>query len=255
MIRLFISDIDGCLSEPYQIMDIDRLVALSRLVKQGGALDSHSVIPAFSLCSGRPIPYVECIGQLLGVVQPVLFESGGGMFDPVSAEVIWNPRITPKVRMEIDKVSEWMVRECLEGTSMVFDYAKRTQAGLIGPSHEEIAATIPRVADYIAGQGFDLKVQPTHLSIDVVPNGMTKEFGMHWMAKYLGIKLEEMAYIGDSISDIEALKLVGHSFAPENAAHEVRQVVDTVTSYQAQGVLDALEFCIRHNEAELERVS
>lgn len=252
MVRLFISDIDGCLSEPYQIMDIDRLVELSILVKQGGALDQHPFIPAFSLCSGRPIPYVECIAQLLGVVEPVLFESGGGMFNPKTAEVQWNPRITPTVRTQIDHVSNWMINHCLNGTSMVFDYAKRTQAGLIGPIHEEIADTIPRVVDFVEENGFDLMVQPTHLSIDVVPVGMTKEFGMHWLAEQRGTKLDEMAYIGDSVSDVEALKLVGHSFAPENAGPPVKDAVDTVTAYQAQGVLDALKTCIKKNQDERE---
>ena len=255
MIRLFISDIDGCLSEPYQIMDIDRLVVLSRLVKEGGTLDSHATYPAFSLCSGRPIPYVECIAQLLGVVEPVLFESGGGMFNPKTAEVTWNPRITSDVRAQIDQVSNWMINHCLEGTSMVFDYAKRTQAGLIGPEHEEIAATVPRVQEFIEQHGLNLKVQPTHLSIDVVPFGMTKEFGMQWMAEQQGLSLDEMAYIGDSISDVEALKLVGKSFAPENADKRTREVVHVVTAYQAQGVLDALQACISSNKSELNTVS
>ena len=255
MIKLFVSDIDGCLSEPYQVMDIDRLVQLSTLVKEGGALHSHATYPAFSLCSGRPIPYVECIAQLLGVVEPVLFESGGGMFNPKTAEVTWNPRVNAEVRRQIEQVSNWMINHCLEGTSMVFDYAKRTQAGLIGPEHDEIVATIPRVEHFITENGFELKVQPTHLSIDVVPFGMTKEFGMQWMADEQGLKLEEIAYIGDSISDVEALKRVGKSFAPENADPLARESVDFVTAYQAQGVLDAVHACIHSNEAELNRVS
>ncbi|MBX2818752.1 MAG: HAD hydrolase family protein [Rhodothermaceae bacterium] len=255
MTRLFVSDIDGCLSEPYQIMDIDRLVELSVVVKEGGALDSHPTYPAFSLCSGRPIPYVECIAQLLGVVEPVLFESGGGMFNPRTAEVKWNPRITSEVRSQIDQVSDWMINHCLAGTSMVFDYAKRTQAGLIGPDHEEIVATIPRVQAFIDQNRFGLKVQPTHLSIDVVPFGMTKEFGMQWMANEQGLSLSDIAYIGDSVSDVEALKLVGRSFAPENADPIARESVDTVTAYQTQGVLDAVHACIANNKAELNIVS
>lgn len=255
MIRLFVSDIDGCLSEPYQIMDIDRLVELSHIVKEGGALNSHATYPAFSLCSGRPIPYVECIAQLLGVVEPVLFESGGGMFNPKTAEVKWNPRITLEVRRQIDQVSNWMINHCLEGTSMVFDYAKRTQAGLIGPEHDEIAATIPRVQDFINQNGLALKVQPTHLSIDVVPLGMTKEFGMQWMADEQGLQLDEIAYIGDSISDVEALKIVGKSFAPRNADALARETVDSVTSFQTQGVLDAVRTCITSNKGELNSVS
>ena len=147
------------------------------------------------------------------------------MFNPKTAEVKWNPRITGEVRNQIEKVSNWMVNHCLEGTSMVFDYAKRTQAGLIGPEHDEIAATIPRVQDFINQNGFSLKVQPTHLSIDVVPFGMTKEFGMQWMADQQGLALSEIAYIGDSVSDVEALKLVGKSFAPKNADVLARETV------------------------------
>ena len=194
MIQLFVSDIDGCLSEPYQIADIERLHKLSGKVKEGGGLGTHTYIPAFSLCSGRPIPYVECMGQILGVQEPVLFESGGGLFNPRTANVQWNPKITDEVRRQLDEVRHWMIADCLEGTSMVYDYAKRTQAGLIGPLHEEIVATIPRVEGFITQHGFGLKVQPTHLSIDVVPLGMTKEFGMQWLADELDLDLEEIAY-------------------------------------------------------------
>ncbi len=255
MIQLFVSDIDGCLSEPYRSMDLERLARLSEWVRLGGGLSSHPYVPAFSLCSGRPLPYVECITQLLGIQAPVLFESGGGMFNPVTAEVRWNPKITADVRAQLDEVSAWMIADCLDGTSMVFDYAKRTQAGLIGPLHAEIARTIPRVEAFVAQQAFSLKVQPTHLSIDVIPVGMTKEFGMQWLAEELGINVDAIAYIGDSISDIAALEIVRASFAPSNAADPVKSTVHTVTSAHVQGVLDALEACISFNQAELDPAS
>ena len=255
MIKLFVSDIDGCLSEPYQTMDIDRLLELSTWVKQAGRLHAHPHIPAFSLCSGRPIPYVECIAQLLGVVEPVLFESGGGMFNPRTAEVRWNPRITTEVQQHLDMVSEWMIADCLPGTSMVFDYAKRTQAGLIGPEHSEITAAIPRIESFVKSNGLSLKVQPTHLSIDVVPIGMTKEHGMQWLADELNLDLSQMAYIGDSVSDIAALQIVGRSFAPSNASTPVLAEVDEVLGEQVQGVLNALTHCIDANKAELNEVT
>ena len=75
MTKLFISDIDGCISQPYQAMRAEGVAALTVLAQQGGALGSSAVYPALSLCSGRPMPYVECLTQALGLQMPVLFES------------------------------------------------------------------------------------------------------------------------------------------------------------------------------------
>ena len=48
------------------------------------------------------------------------------------------------------------------------------------------------------------------------------------MAVRHGIALEQIAYIGDDVNDIEALKAVGVSAAPADALPQVREVVDYV---------------------------
>ena len=252
MVQLFVSDIDGCLSEPYDRMDLPALVRLADYVDRGGAVGSDPIYPAFSICSGRPLPYVECLTQMLGIRVPVLFESGGGMFDPRTAEVIWSPLLTDSLRKQLDEVEAWMIHEGIPGTSMVYDYAKRTQAGVIGPDHDEITACIPRVQHFVDANGFDLLVQPTHLSIDVVATGITKEIGLDWLADTVDISTHQFAYIGDSIGDLAALQRVGHSFAPENAIDQVKSSVDVVTPPRAQGVLKAVETCILKNQQKSE---
>ena len=57
--------------------------------------------------------------------------------------------------------------------------------------------------------------------------------------------LKKSLIIGDSISDIAALEVVGRSFAPSNAAASVKEVVHTITAAQAQGVIEALECLYR----------
>ena len=250
MIKLFVSDIDGCLSEPYDRMDLPAIVQLAEHVRLGATPGGKH--PAFSICSGRPFPYVECISQLLGVNTPVLFESGGGLFDPSTAAVSWSPRLTADIRKQIDEVSAWMIRDGIPGTSMIYDYAKRTQAGVIGPIHDEIVALVPRVQQFVADHGFDLLVQPTHLSIDVVPVGITKEIGLQWLSDILDIPLQHMAYIGDSIGDLAALNLVGHSFAPENAMEDVKRSGAKVTAARIEGVLEAMDICIEKNRSGVE---
>lgn len=252
MIRLFVSDIDGCLSEPYQVMDLGTLTEIAGLARTAGQLGGHAHIPALSLCSGRPMSYVESMTQLLGIQMPVLFESGGGIFDPVAARVHWSPNLTPELLEEVREVTRWLEIECVPGTSMRADYAKRAHAGVIGPDPDEILAAIPHVQAFVDREGLNCDVLPTHLSIDVVPRGITKETGMDWLAEMLDIRQEEIAYIGDSMGDFKTLQQVGASFAPQNAKAEVRAGVHHVMPAHAQGVLAALKMCIARNQQSVE---
>ncbi len=255
MIKLFISDIDGCISEPYQAMNVIALKKLSDWALEGGAVkggDVASIVPALSLCSGRPMPYVECLAQVLGIQMPVLFESGGGIFDPINARVHWSPHLTTEIQQQVREITRWLEKDCVPGTSMVVDYAKRAHAGVIGPDPDEIIAAIPKVKQFVADTGLGFDVLPTHLSVDIIPEGITKETGMKWLAAELALGLDEIAYIGDSLGDLKALTLVGHSFAPENAKDVVREGVGCVTSAGIQGVQDAFKMCMDRNRQTIE---
>jgi YrbI family 3-deoxy-D-manno-octulosonate 8-phosphate phosphatase len=48
------------------------------------------------------------------------------------------------------------------------------------------------------------------------------------MASRYGLALEEVAYIGDDVNDLEALKVVGFSAAPADAMPQVLRAVDYV---------------------------
>ena len=252
MIQLFVSDIDGCLSEPYQAMDLPALTRLAAFAKQGGQVGSDSVVPALSICSGRPMSYVACITQMLGICVPVLFESGGGIFDPSTARVLWSPHLTSDVQQQVREVTRWLEKDCVPGTSLTVDYAKRAHAGVVGPDPYEVLATVPRLPTFADASGLDFDVMPTHLSIDIIPKGISKEFGMRWLADVLDLDLHGIAYIGDSLGDLAALRMVGHSFAPENARDVVKEEVDCVTAAGANGVLEAVKLCIARNQQSVE---
>ena len=244
VIKLFISDIDGCLAEPYHPYSVAQFQELAELVSAAGALHNNSEQPAFSLCSGRPYPYVEAMTQLLGVQVPVLFESGGGMFDPVAAQVVWNPQFTDLIDAQMQDMRRWLIEECIPGTSMMYDFAKRTQVGIIGPDTEEVYAQVPVVEKFVAEHFPDLRVFHTPVSIDVVAGNITKQQGLHWLGDRLGCPLENMAYIGDSNGDLGALANVGYAFAPTNAAEAVKQQVRVVTDEaRIDGVLAAYRWC------------
>ncbi len=253
LIRLFISDIDGCLAEPYRPVPLEKWLILACRVQQ--AYEEHadrSVRPLFTVCSGRAYAYVEAITQVLAVQCPVLFEAGGGMFHLPEARIQWNEAFTPAIEQQLQEVAAWLKATCLPGTHMTYDFGKRTQAGIIGPYPEEVQACVPRVRDYVEARYPDLRVFYTHVSIDIVPAAITKVQGLHWLARETGIPLKEMAYIGDSIGDLEALRAVGHAFAPANATEEIKTVVDYVTRGTViDGVLEAYARAEAHNRAVL----
>ncbi len=238
MIKLFVTDIDGCLSVPYEPYDLDGLHRLRR------AADREANAPALSICSGRAYPYVEAMSQALELTTPVLFEAGGGRFDPVAAQTDWSPRLTDEVEAQLDTVRHWFRTECVPGTSISVDHAKRTQAGVVSPDPDEIRALEPRAEQFVAENAPGLHVFSTEVSVDVVPPGITKRQGLEWLAAHLGLGLDEMAYIGDSDADVEALTAVGRSFAPANAAGPVRKAVDHVTEGAViEGTIEAYRHC------------
>ena len=251
MIKLFVTDIDGCLSTPYEPYDLEGFSTFRRFVDDAGLPTEEHPTPAVSVCSGRPYPYVEAITQALGLTVPVLFEGGGGRFDPVAAQTTWNPALTDEIEAEIEEVRHWFVTECVPGTKMSIDHAKRTQAGIVSPDPEEITAVRPRTEQFVAENVPDLRVFSTDVSVDVVPPGITKRTGLDWLTDHLGVDMSEVAYIGDADSDLEALSAVGTSFAPANADEEVLRTVDVVTAGSVlDGTLDAYRRCLDRNEAE-----
>ena len=235
-IRLFASDIDGCLTEPFAPFDLDLLAELRRLTRRGDG-------PAFTLCTGRPLGYAEAMAQLLDVRLPILFEAGAGMFDPQSGVRRWHPDFGGAEQEAIAHIQNWL-EELTRGTGLAVDRGKFTQAGLIGAETAEIEAATGPVERYVEEKFPDFTVAHTPISIDIMHRGLTKREGLTWLAGELGIPLEATAFIGDTNGDIGALGVSGASFAPANASPEVKKLVGTVTTGRfTASVLEAYSLC------------
>ncbi len=251
MIRLFVSDIDGCLAQPYTPYDLGALQTLAAHVAQGGALDADGPErgPAFTVCSGRPYGYVEAMTQVLGIRVPALFESGGGCFDPATTETRWHPHFTDAVAEQIKEARRWLKAEALPGTALKLDHEKRTQAGVVGPDEAAVERIVAEARAFVERALPGLRVFHTSVSIDIVAPNITKREGLAWLGEMTGCALDEMAYIGDTNGDLGALEAVGYAFAPAGAEAAVRAAADVVTGDCAEGTVEAYRWCLRHNEA------
>ncbi len=250
MVRLFLADIDGCLSAPYEPFDLG---GFEQLAAWGRRAETDAAYPRLGICSGRSYAYVEAVAQALDLRGPALFESGGGRFDLQSVSIRWSPLLTGEVEEALGAVRDYFHRDVLPGSGFSFDYGKRAQVGIVGTDQDEVARRAEEVDRFVSAHHPNLLVHPTHVSIDVLPRALTKRAAVEAVAEEEGLGLSEVAFIGDTQGDIEALEAVGFSFAPENATDAVKAAVQTVTDGAViDGVLEAYRWCLRHNASAAE---
>lgn len=79
-------------------------------------------------------------------------------------------------------------------------------------------------------------------SVDILPQGIHKAWGLEQVLTCLDIEPEQVMAFGDSDNDIEMLNYVGYSYAMENATDKVKAVAKYMApSHLEAGVLQVLE--------------
>lgn len=250
MIRLFLADIDGCLSEPYRSFDLSGFARLRAWAQRG---ETDERWPRFGICSGRAYAYVEATAQAIGLQGPALFESGGGRFDLPTASIEWNPALTRETEEALQRVRDFFLREVVAAAPAIsLDYGKRAQAGIVSPRQGACAAFLPAAREHVAGLqdelGVALHAFSTPWSIDVVPAELTKAQALAWVAEQEDLRMGEIAFVGDSDGDIGAIRACGLGFAPANAYPEAKDAADRVTEGELlAGVGEAYLACLEAN--------
>lgn len=245
MIKLFITDLDGCLAHAFTTPDWEAITKIRSYNLQSREDDS---IPPLTICSGRPLPYVEALAQWLDVKHPMLFESGGGMYDFDTNTINWHPSFDDEAKMAITEIKHWLndtIIKNYEGT--IPEFTKNTDAGLINPDPGKIAHMHKEIQNYIGENYTMFEVHETDVSVNIILKRANKGEGIRYLCGELGLELNEVAYIGDSRGDIPGLEIVGKSYAPSNAKSYTKAAAQKTTSEVTQGVLEAYEDIISFN--------
>jgi len=83
-------------------------------------------------------------------------------------------------------------------------------------------------------------------NIEFTAANVNKGLGLKFLAKELGISIEETMAVGDSGNDAEMLMAAGLGVAMENASKEIKAIADVVTLTNEEcGVAHAIEQYIR----------
>lgn len=83
--------------------------------------------------------------------------------------------------------------------------------------------------------------QSSDNNIEISTKGISKEYGIRKVCSLLNIELESVMAIGDSFNDLKLINSVGLGVAMENAADDVKNVADKITSSNEEdGVAKAI---------------
>lgn len=233
--RVALVDVDGCLTsgegQPLEFEVLSHIANMNRRAREDRSL------PAITLCTGRPAPYVELLQQAIDGFLPAIFESGCGLFIPEPYGFKPHPLLTEDVldgfRAGMDRLRQRLVRP----GQAFFQLGKEYSASLypVGISLDELVSA---TCDLL-GEAFCIE-RAVHC-INVTHAGLDKAAGTDWLAAEIGISPADMLAIGDSDVDLSMMARAGLSAAPANARPEVQARAAYVSPYPtSQGVLDIL---------------
>lgn len=250
MIKLFVTDIDGCLSTPFETPDWNLITSLRELSSRS---DNNNEIPPISICTGRPQPYAEAVAQWLDVTLPIIFESSG-LYYPGENRIKLHEDFTEQSREKVHELKDWLLSNIISSYGgMELEFAKIMDAGLIHPDTSIIDEVVPQIESFVSEHYPEFEVHKTEVSVNTLMKSSNKKKGILQLCSEIGVTPAEVAYIGDSSGDIPALEIVGQTFAPANAHQSVKEIagISVLSSVVTQAVLDAYQEVIRLNKQTL----
>jgi hydroxymethylpyrimidine pyrophosphatase-like HAD family hydrolase len=243
---LIVADIDGCLSSgagwPF---DLDLLTTLRRANDESR---SNPAVPAITLCTGRPQPYVECLLQAIGGHVPALCESGTVFFDPVDHSILTHPGFGLKEERALEdlrnRVAHRMMKENIQP-----EPGKVTHLTVIIQPPDTPEALYDEAVEIAAEFGDMFVVELTSICVHFLFRHLHKGTGIQWLSEHTGIPLGQMAGIGDAAPDLPFLTQVGYAFAPANAQAAVKKACHAVsTRNDAGAAFELFQSILNHNE-------
>lgn len=246
MIKLFVTDLDGCVSHPFKTPHWESINKLRELNNESV---NDSSIPPLTICTGRPFPYAEAVGQWFNIRYPFVFESAG-LYHWEGNRIQTALDETGESLEPIYKVKSWLTDEILPNyPNAILEFTKMMDAGVVCPDLSVIDEIHEKALTYIPEHFPGLEIHTTDISINILMPGNNKLRGLRLLGTHLNITLDEMAYIGDTGGDAVALKEVKMPFAPSNARKVAKDVAKVTKGETTQGVLEAYLEVIEYNRS------
>jgi hydroxymethylpyrimidine pyrophosphatase-like HAD family hydrolase len=240
MIRLIVLDCDGVLSKgeahAFDLSLLARLAELNRRAYRG------ETVPAVTLNTGRPSPYVEAVMQAIAGWRPALYENGAGLYYPDTYQFELTPHLSQEQKAALQEVILRVDRALVQSGQAYWQPGKTVCYSLFAHPPLTIAAFTTEVETIATQVSAQIVVSPAGLALNIHPAGIDKGTGLLWLAEVTGLDPADMGGVGDSGGDIAFLRRVGYPAAPVNATGQVKAAVRYVSPRaDAAGLHDILD--------------
>lgn len=264
MIKLVAIDLDGTLLTDDKKISPHNLEVLKKAKAQGVKV---------VLCTGRPLAAITPFIEQLGLNEPGDYSitfNGGLVQKNDTGEILSKSALTladvqrisqlmVELALPVDVLSEELVLQLptapdypsiypqLNGL-LTFQSAKLADLTEDGLYNKVVMAydqdyLDQQIAKIPAQYKEDYEVIKTRSNLlEFMPKGVTKAFGLAYLAAHLGLTSDEIMALGDEENDLSMIEYAGMGVAMANAVEKVRRAADYITaSNEEDGVAKAVE--------------
>lgn len=237
---LVICDIDGCLS-PESHAPING-EALTRIAAHNQQAIQNRDRPVVTLCSGRPIGFVECLTRLIhNTLIPTIGENGVWMWRPADNSFSCDPSISEE-HLEMLHHARRFLRANYESLGVIQQPGKTASVALYHPDTDYLRSIVPRISDEFRSRDWPIRVSMTWLYVNCDLQHVNKGTAIERLLLETGIDPKRTAGIGDTMGDKFIADRVSWFGCPANAEVKIRESAAYVSpNREVEGVLDILE--------------
>ncbi|MFG0304933.1 MAG: HAD family hydrolase [Phycisphaerales bacterium JB040] len=238
-IEAVVCDVDGCLSPEFiGATDQDSHRRIRELTGELGL--------KLMLCTGRPLPFVDAMARVVGALElPSVCEGGVWLFDPASYTWSMDERIGEAELDAVRAAQRWTGEAFGVGTEggVWFEAGKSASYTVF---HSDVRGRLtneimPRIREEIEARKWPLRVSMTWSCVNVELSFVNKATGLDRFMARTGYSKEQLAGIGDTMSDLPIRERVSWFACPDNAVEEIKAHADYVSdASEAAGVVEIL---------------
>jgi len=224
---LIFADNEGCIvTAKGTEFNLEKLSRLKTLLNRSDVL-------GFCICTGRSVPFVEAMTQVLGIQEsrlPQVCEGGGVLYWPSEDRIqsLVEPFPTTTV---LDRLPRDLFRVETGKSSCLTLYPEQN-------------LTVSQLADIVIPlvdtSRFTLSVSAA--AVDITHRGVDKGFGIKRALELIQHEYRSVVAIGDADNDLPMFDVADHAAAPSNATAAVKARANYVSRLpDTDGLIDILE--------------
>ncbi len=232
-------DVDGCLSpEFFGPADTARIAEVAAYNTRAHEIGG---VPPLTLCTGRPLPFADCMARIVGVRDlPIVCEGGAWVLDPTTYRWELDPNLTPEHLAFVQEFSRWALNAFPGSYLETGKTASLTIFHHDGPDHLR-ERVLPAVERELTARGAAFHAAMTWTCINIEAACVSKATGLDRAIARAGLDPARLAGIGDTMSDYPIRQRVAYFGCPANASDAIKGHADYVSPHErTDAVLDIL---------------